>query len=391
MAAMRPRDTVEDARSLTDTLVWLLYCAASYLAGAFVRAIDNTRAAVLWLDPRIHFASLRIRSVTDGGKVKNTNKCAILVIYSNGSLPIFIRSVIGAFERSEFDLVVVSNGLLDADVKADLIGRCCLLIERANVGRDFGGYQDGITIVQRKFPQLQKLLLANDSVIYLPHGLDDLIAELAGEGEITGVSEIFEHHYHVASFLVSFGRAVLDSAAFRDFWIRYRPVGTRRWAILRGEGALTARLVAAGFRTRVLYQTDMLRRRLERLPADRLLDEARSLPARAYRELKQMWSGVEGVGSAAAGTAGIAADIAGAIHARNQMHYGGFLFRRHLGLPVIKRDLVYRGIYSLPDVLDNITDIEAPLRDAIAIDFQARPKPANYGLLRRLFHRHGAI
>jgi hypothetical protein len=377
----------DKASPILDAAGWLLKWAESMAGLAFVRTISALRIALQWCDPRIHAESLRIHAIADGQFDRNSRKVALLLLYSPGPVPAFTRSFIEALNRSTFDLVVVSNHPLDTAAKAYVLSRCRLLIERANVGRDFGGYKDGIAIIQRRYPQAERLLIANDSVFYLPGGLDGLIDELVGEHEFIGVSEIFEHHYHVASFLASFGPAVLRSDAFRGFWARYRPIGTRRWAILHGEGALTRTLVGAGFQPHVLYQTGALRSRLQGLPVERILTEAKVLPSRARRKLLEKWQGAGNRQDARR----LADDIADAIGARNQMHYGGFLFRRHLGLPIVKRDLVYREIYSLQDALANLDDLDAPFRDAIAADFRARLTPQDLDPLRRMFYRHGAI
>jgi hypothetical protein len=160
---------------------------------------------------------------------------------------------------------------------------------------------------------------------------------------------------------------------------------------LQGEGRLTRTLLASGFKPRVLYQTEALRRRLCDCPPERLLAEAGRLPLRARRPLLRKWDAAAAGAAAPAGAARLAGDITAAVNLRNQMHYGGFLFRRYLGLPIVKRDLVYRGVYSMQEVLANVDDLDAPLFEALAADFRARPDPKRYGLLRRLFYEHGAI
>jgi hypothetical protein len=164
----------------------------------------------------------------------------------------------------------------------------------------------------------------------------------------------------------------------------------RRWAILRGEGALTATLTAAGFRPHVLYQTEALRRSLERYSSERIAAEVEALPAKARITISRSWRARSAAG-VSPDAARLAGDIADAIHARNQMHYGGFLYRRHLGLPLIKRDIVHRGVYSLPEALANLSDLEPQWLEAIAADLRGRRPPASYGPLRRMLHRHGAI
>src|SRR5690606_25733917 len=123
------------------------------------------------------------------------------------------------------------------------------------------------------------IVLANDSVYYLPDGLDRLLADLNGEHDFIGVSEVFDHHYHVASFLISFGPRVLQSAAFQRFWKRYLPIGTRRWAIFQGEGALTAELLQAGFRPHVLFRAQALKPHLQSPRAPLLSESIALLPA----------------------------------------------------------------------------------------------------------------
>jgi hypothetical protein len=155
---------------------------------------------------------------------------------------------------------------------------------------------------------------------------------------------------------------------------------------LQGEGALTATLIAAGFQPHVLYRTGDLRRQLERCLPNQIAQDIQALPAKARSKITQ-----RRCAAAKTDPARLAAEIVDVIHARNQMHYGGFLFRRHLGLPLVKRDLVYRNVYSLPDALANLSDLEPEWLEAVADDFRNRPSPASFGPLRRLLYRYGAF
>lgn len=367
------------------TAIWLAY-VWSFVGWLLVRCMDAANWVAQAFDPRTYLLHLRVRAISDGLSAKSSGRFAVLLIYCDGSLPAFTRTFIQAIERSSFNLIAVSNGDLDAASRAYLLEHSRLLIDRNNIGRDFGGYKDAIAILMQRFPHVSRLVLANDSVFYLPQGLNKLVAELDGDQEFIGVSEIFEHHYHVASFLISFGPAVLASLAFRRFWTRYRPFNSRRWAILQGEGVLTATLIAAGFQPHVLYRTGDLRRQLERCLPEHIIRDVQALPAKARSKIAQRRCEV-----AKADPARLTGEIIDVIQARNQMHYGGFLFRRHLGLPLVKRDLVYRGVYSLPDALANLGDLDPAWLDAVSADFRSRPSPASFGPLRRLLYRHGAI
>jgi hypothetical protein len=343
-----------------------------------LEAMKRTRQR---LDSRLYREPLRIRTIKEGRLTKNTGRFVVLVLYTHATVPSFTWTFIEALRQSRFNLVVVSNGNLAAAEVSSLLESCCLLVERNNIGRDFGAYKDGIAIANRRFGPMERLVLANDSVFYLPPGLDKLIADLDGNEDFIGVSETHEHHYHVASFLMSFGPAVTGSPAFREFWDNYHPIGTRRWAIFNGEGALTKALMRAGFKPRVLFRAEDL----EAFLRDRGPDDAKQvlplLPPEARREATADLN--RGLTAADA--------VVAAVMKRNQMHTGGFLFRQHLGLPLIKRDIFYRDVYPLEDIEHAVAALELALRDDVLRDVVRRGSINVLGWYSRLLFRHSVV
>ena len=268
-------------------------------------------------------------------------------------------------------------------MRAQLLDACYVLIERANVGRDFGAYKDAVNILMRSEKEIDRLILMNDSMFFFERGLGKLMADLDGEGEFIGLTEVFEYHYHVQSFLLSFGFHAVRSRAFRKFWKSYKPIGTRRWSIHKGEVSLTRRMTKAGFRPHILFQAAQLIPHLRPRPIREILESVRLLPSYCrpllYKEFDKfigtegfsiadfeaISQGVRLVGQAIAlldsGIHGqldtmerwnfeiFGNRLIGLIAKRNQMHVGGFLFMKYLGLPIIKRDIFYRGVYSLEE------------------------------------------
>ncbi len=384
-----------DQRPTLSSALRLLGGWAGYqIEHAFVLALGAIQRLVNRIDPRVHSEAMRIRRVREGGDQKAGGKFFVLVVYCTDTLPTFTRAIIDAVARSPFNLVVVSNAQLTEDLAEDLRGKSRLLIERNNIGRDFGGYKDGIAVVLRRF-DVERLVIANDSVFYLSEGLQDLLTKLDGPHDLIGVSEVYDHHYHVASFLMSFGRRVVDSAAFREFWRRYKPLGSRRWAIFRGEGDLSAQLLRGGFRPHVLYRAVHLR---PHLVNDATIRSLLPLQVRAW---------LDGTGEARSTTllhkVGVAlkwlrglprSKLEGAdlvideIMGRNQMHAAGLMFRKFLGMPLIKRDLYYRDVYSLDDLASVLADQPPALREEIIADLRRRGNSERLGPLGRLLHRH---
>ena len=361
---------------------------------AFVLVLEAIQRLVNRLDPRVYSEALRIRSVREGGDDKAGGKFFVLVLYCTDTLPAFTRTIIDAVARSSFNLVIVSNAQLTDHLAEELRGKSRLLIERNNIGRDFGGYKDGIAVVLRRF-DIERLVIANDSVFYLSEGLDDLLAKLDGPHDLIGVSEVYDHHYHVASFLMSFGRRVVESVAFREFWRRYKPLGSRRWAIFRGEGDLSAQLLRGGFRPHILYRAVHLRPHLANdnavlplLPLQVRAWLAGSGEARSTTLLHKIGVALKwlrGVPRAKLSGADLVIDE---VMGRNQMHAAGLMFRKFMGLPLIKRDLYYREVYSLDDLAAVVADQPPNLREEIMADLRRRGNSERLSPFGRLLHRH---
>lgn len=384
------------------------------------------------LNPRVYSQRLRIRNISEGYAEKKSNKYVILALYEKVTLPAFTMNLIDAVERSALNLIVVSNLALEPLLKAQLLEKCSVLIERSNLGRDFGAYRDGISILLRRFKNIERLVLLNDSLFYFNRGLDDFIARLNGDAEFIGVTEVFQFHYHVQSYALSFSARILRNKSFLRFWKRYRPISSRRWSIHNGEVALTRKLTKAGFRPHILYQAAELAPRLAARPIRELLESVRLLPtgirSKLYEEFNKVLSvdgnleSISAIETISQGvrnvkaTRNVGADknslqtisdqaetmekwsfeiftnrIISAIATRNQIHAGGFFFVKYLGLPIIKRDIFYREVYLLEDIHRILSEFGEPLRDEIMADLRRGGTAANLRGLWRLLHYHGSI
>lgn len=381
------------------------------------------------LDPRVYLEDLRIRRLSEGNQGLKSNKYVIFVLFSAAPLPAFTANALAAIERSPFNLVIVSNASLDAYLRAELMERCHLLIERANVGRDFGGYKDALSLLFRRTPNIERVVLLNDSVFFFQRGLDRLFTELDGPYEFIGLTEVLQIHYHVQSFMLSFGPNLVRSRVFRRYWKRYRPIGTRRWAIHKGEVGLTRRLTRAGYRPHILYQAAQLIPHLRSKPAREVLESVRLLPSFERRQLYRSFQNIvgaedaseaefeaisQGVRAISAGPSGsshgplhglasqlevmdrwsfdiFANNLIAVIAKRNQAHVGGFLFMRYLGMPVIKRDIVYREIYMLEEIYRMLSDFNEPLRDEAMSDLRRAGSGMYLKGLWRILYNHGSI
>lgn len=387
----------------------------------------------LWyaLNPRVYSQSLRIESVSEGTVAKKDDVFYVFVLYCKTQLPTFTENAFDAIARSPHNLIVVSNSALSPALKAKVLDRCHRLIERKNIGRDFGAYKDGVNYVLENFPDANRIVLMNDSVFFMRRTLDKLIADLNGAHDFIGVTEVHQFHYHVQSFLLSFSREAIRSKAFIRFWKRYLPINTRRWTIHRGEIRLTRQMTKAGFRPHILFQAAHLLPHLQNRPAREVIEATRLLPSESRGDLYWNFLPILGENYSPAAVSAVEAIASGvrrihsgglrsadgqlsrinsraigmdqlslgifpnqivfSISQNNQMHHGGFLFIKYLGLPLLKRDIFYRELYTLEDVYQFLTEIDEPLRDEILGDLRRSGSGAHLRGLFRIMYRHGSL
>lgn len=417
---------------IATVFVWI-YKTVLYWLGLIAVVLPYEAGMRLWyhLDPRVWREGWRIKTVTEGRAEQKGGTFILLVLFARHHLPAFTRTLLDAIDRAGINLVVISNTEFSPVLRGELLQRARLMIERENLGRDFGAYKDGLSILQARFPGIERLILMNDSVFYFEKGLDAMLRDLCGPADLIGTTETFEFHYHIQSFILSFSRALLEHPRFRQFWKSYRPISTRRWSIHKGEVGFTRRMMKAGIRPHILYHAPALGSHLRTHSAREILAALRYLPSfwrcilqtefdmLARRQMISSRANVTFAGrtlqyvgndegnaapdivAAVRETVTAGADyqrwqldgfvdrIVALIAKHNQCHTGGLLFKRFLGMPFAKRDLFLREVYTLPEIYDLMS--EEPMRDEIMADLRQRGSGAELKGLRRILHSYGAI
>lgn len=235
----------------------MLYPAARVIVGAQSEA---QRLRTLGKSPKIHFE-----------EGYNGQPIMLLALYQKGRLrPDLIRLLRSAKAQGLYVLGVNTLKLKEPDSLRGLID---CYIERPNFGRDFGSYKTGfLHLFSRRWEgTCPRLLMLNDSVFYSSRGLERFIAELStSEIEVLGGTENYEIEYHLGSFCISMAQSVLKAERFKTYWKRYRLTDVRPVVIKRGEMKLSKtlkRCVSMPTEFRALYSSD------------RFLNEVRLNPA----------------------------------------------------------------------------------------------------------------
>ena len=193
------------------------------------------------------------------------------------------------------------------------------VLQRKNVGFDFGAFKDAILHI-KKLSALHGLLMTNDSVYGPLFPIRPIFERAASlRTDFWGLTDSWSYNYHLQSYFIYFERQVLSSSAFLDFFRSYVYPSVKQKVIFQGEILLTQSLTKAGFRSRALLDY----RSLSAL--------AKVKPNREYRFQKDVMHAIR-IGEP-----------------RNPTHFFWDLLIEE-GFPFIKRDLLAEN----PSQIDNL-------------------------------------
>ena len=187
--------------------------------------------------------------------LEGATRIAVFVHFDRqGIVHDFVLHYLAEIARAGFTTVFVSNApRLDPESLDRVSPFCGAIVQRTNVGMDFGAYKDGIGTLPR-FDRLEALLLVNDSVYGPFHDLGDVIGRMnLAEADVWGVTDSWERRFHLQSYFLLFGRRALNHEAFAQFWSRVRYVQAKSWVIGHYEVGLSRHLGQSGLRCRALF------------------------------------------------------------------------------------------------------------------------------------------
>ena len=193
-----------------------------------------------------------------------TDRVAVFVIYQRKGIPSSILLTLDHLRRNGFSAFVLSNGSLQTADRTILANKAALVMERPNVGYDFGAYRDGIRHLWSTNHELSRLILMNDSTWFPLRRDDDSLARMeALRADLAGhifktESEEKRGHDHVESHLLMVSGQFLRSQEFSRFWSRYCMSDQRSTTIALGEKGFSQLAIRSGRTVRTLMGREWL-------------------------------------------------------------------------------------------------------------------------------------
>ncbi|HEY5762948.1 MAG TPA: rhamnan synthesis F family protein [Rhodocyclaceae bacterium] len=191
--------------------------------------------------------------IADGAAPASARIAIYLTFQPNGLAESTLIACRHLAERGYAVLLVANAPIADAD-RERLAPHVWRFVQRVNFGYDFGGYRDGLQLLQHWQARPRYLIVLNDSIWFPLYPQEDLIARMEGsEAAFVGAQRYVDHLDDLEertgilmSFLFLFKAPLLESPEFRRFWRSYVPSSSKVLTVRRGERRFSRQLIARG-------------------------------------------------------------------------------------------------------------------------------------------------
>lgn len=207
---------------------------------------------------RYDIKAARERKVHAGEKPLGGEAAVYLIFPSKGLLASHL-DMLEQLDTDGISPILVSNLPLSREDLATLKPLCTRIIERPNIGYDFGGYRDGVLNLAGDLHKLERLYLLNDScwMIDAPRSWFEAVrnanVDFCGATAHYGIRPYDAHEFrdiawtyttdlsrfHYGSYALAMSAPILRDPRFLRFWRKFRLSDDKNATIRRGETGLT--------------------------------------------------------------------------------------------------------------------------------------------------------
>lgn len=320
---------------------------------------------------------------TTSGTTPLGPEVAVYLIYpASGVLPSHLF-MLRSLRQEGISVIVVSNLPLGETDRQRLQDSATLILERQNIGYDFGGYRDGVLEIAERLPSLDRLWLLNDSMWMRPQATSWFAQARAMGTDFTGATSSFSilrkslwgarrfdatdyrnivwHHqtdnpnFHYASYALCIGKAILQDPRFLDYWRKLEIRNSKKQTVRRGEIGLSQWVLRHGYSHAATHEIDHLPRDLARLSNDDIDRTARELILFKDTALARIRPGVLAMDHTSdAGRAERIGLILTAVARHGSAYALALYLLRHTSFPFLKKSPLWLSADG-PDALLDLT------------------------------------
>jgi hypothetical protein len=200
---------------------------------------------------------------------------AVFVLFQPKGIAASTIMTLEHLAQEAWSVLVISNARLTSADRARLAAHSAHVIERPNLGYDFGAYREGWRWLHGHGHRLDRLILMNDSTWFPLRRQDDTLrrmeatdADLAGQIFKTVVSR--HPNDHLESHLLMFGSRALAHPEIKKFWTSYLMTNSRDITINMGEMGISQKVLSTDLKLIGLLDRESLLTILGRLDEDAL-------------------------------------------------------------------------------------------------------------------------
>lgn len=232
-------------------------------------------------------------------------EAAIYLIYPEHGVLASHLFTLRALKREGISPIVVSNLPLGDHDRDQLLAFATRIIERPNIGYDFGGYRDGILDIAAELLDLDRVWLLNDSVWMVPREESWFTQARAMNKDFTGATSSFSilrktligarrfdaanyrnivwnhqtdnPNFHYGSYALCIAAPILKDPLFLGHWRQMVLGNGKKHAVRHGEIGLSQWVLKHGYSHGATHEIDDLPENLARLQDEEIDQTAREL------------------------------------------------------------------------------------------------------------------
>lgn len=162
----------------------------------------------------------------------------------------YVVNYLNELRQLDIKIIFIStaNDLKDKEINK-IKKYCNVVIEKENIGLDFGAWASGIEYLNTQGIKYNKLLLCNDSVYFPLYNPRTMFEKMDNLGyDVWGITDNYEKKYHLQSYFLVFNENIVNSKFWEDFWNNFKVYKHKERIINRYEVGISQKIIKNGFK-----------------------------------------------------------------------------------------------------------------------------------------------